>query len=93
MKDGKCLRKFEVQLSKELAAVTVIKLNPSNSKVFAAYPVDRSVKIFGLKSGSLLREIRDVHQGFIQSLNFLSIQTKKETFTTDEIFFTSSFDG
>lgn len=55
VQNGKCLRKFDVQLSRELAAVTTVLINPQNSKIFAAYPQDRSVRIFGLKSGSMLK--------------------------------------
>lgn len=57
VRDGKCLRKFDVQLSKEIAPVTRILINPQTSKVFAVYPQARSIKIFGLKSGSVLKDI------------------------------------
>ena len=48
--DGKCLREINIELSKNLASVTNVKLNPQSSKVFATC-LDRSIKIFGLKSG------------------------------------------
>ena len=62
--DGKCLRQIAIQLGADLAAVTTVKLNPSNAKVYAAC-LDKSIKVFGLKSGSLLKEFVSGHEDYI----------------------------
>ena len=68
--DGKCLRQLNVELSPELAAITLLKFNPSTAKLYASC-LDRSVKVFGLKSNAILKELRDGHEGYIQSIDFV----------------------
>ena len=53
VKNGKCLRTIDVQLSESKAGVTNIKISPTCSKLYASC-FDGAVKMFGLKSGSLL---------------------------------------
>lgn len=62
--DGKCLRQISIQLSQNLASVTTVRLNPLNSKVYACC-LDKSIKVFGLKSGTMLKELANGHDTYI----------------------------
>lgn len=67
--DGKCLRQISVQLSQNIASITSIRINPANSRVFSAC-LDKSIKVFGLKSGTVLKELQSSqneqgHQAYI----------------------------
>ena len=62
--DGKCLRQISIQISQNLAAVSQVRLNPANAKVYACC-LDKTVKIFGLKSGSMLKELAGGHEAYI----------------------------
>ena len=62
--DGKCLRQISTGLSPELAPITQVKLNPANSKVYASC-LDKSIKVFGLKSGTMLKELTGGHESYI----------------------------
>ena len=91
--DGKCLRKFDAQLSKESSAVTRVMLNLQRSKVFAIFPQAKVIRILGLKSGSVLREIKDTSQGFLQQLEFVAVHTNKGVELNDELIMTCTSDG
>ena len=93
--DGKCLRQISIELSQNLASVTTVKLSPANSKVFASC-LDKTVKVFGLKSGSMLRELAGGHESYIQGFEFLQVsktQDGKNMVITDDLVITYSFDG
>ena len=51
------------------------RLNPANSRVYAAC-LDKTIKVFGLKSGSMLKELSGNHQqAYIQGFDFLSVKS------------------
>ena len=52
--DGKRLREINIELSANMASITCIRINPQNSKVYASC-LDKSIKVFGLKSGQMLK--------------------------------------
>ena len=54
--DGKCLRQISIELSESLASVTAVRLNPANSRIYAAC-LDKTIKVYGLKSGTMLKEL------------------------------------
>ena len=90
--DGKCLREINIELSKNLASVTNVKLNPQSSKVFATC-LDRSIKIFGLKSGQLLKELNGCHETYIQSFDFVKVKKDGGYIVTDDMVITCGYDG
>lgn len=61
--DGKCLRTLSTQLSEGKASITGIRLNYSSSKVYASC-LDYTIKVYGLKSGALQKELKG-HESFI----------------------------
>ena len=50
----------------------MVRLNPANSKVYACC-LDKTVKVFGLKSGTMLKELADGHETYIQGFDFLRV--------------------
>lgn len=50
-----------------------MRLNPANSKVYACC-LDKTIKVFGLKSGTMLKELANGHDTFIQTFDFLKVK-------------------
>lgn len=78
-----------------MASVTSVKLNPANSKVYACC-LDKSIKVYGLKSGTMLKELAGGHDSYIQSFDFIKVPTDAEKRTlakTDDLVLSWSFDG
>jgi len=70
-------------------------LNPANSRVYACC-LDKTIKMFGLKSGTMLKELAGGHETYIQGFEFLRVratQGQKSLTFTDDLILTSSFDG
>ena len=91
--DGKCLRQINIELSRNLASVTTVRLNPANSKVYACC-LDKSIKVFGLKSGTMLKEMAGQHESYIQGFDFLCVKVADNKLVkTDDLVLSYSFDG
>ena len=90
--DGKCLRQINIELSKHLAAVTMVRLNPAISRVYACC-LDKSIKVFGLKSGTMLKEMSGGHESYIQGFDFLRVKNGDKVFKTDDLVLSYGFDG
>ena len=73
LSDGKRLREINIELSASMASITCIRINPQNSKVYASC-LDRSIKVFGLKSGQMLKQFQGCNQNFVQVFEFVKIK-------------------
>ena len=75
-----------------MAAVTCVRLNPAISRVYACC-LDKSIKVFGLKSGTMLKEMAGGHESYIQGFDFLRVQSDSKVFKTDDLVLSYGFDG
>ena len=73
--------------------MTTVRLNPANSKVYACC-LDKSIKVFGLKSGTMLKEMAGQHESYIQGFDFLCVRVADNKLVkTDDLVLSYSFDG
>ena len=77
---GKCLRTIE-----SIQGINNILLSYTNARVLAS-TLGNQIKVFGLKSGSMLKEMPPVHDTFIHSLQYLSRDA-------DDLVLSASCDG
>ena len=75
-----------------MASITNIKVNPQNSKIFVSC-LDKTIKIIGLKSGQILRELSGCHESYIKSFDFVRVRSGDSDLMTDDMIIYCGYDG
>ena len=72
--------------------MTSVRLNPANSRIYACC-LDKSIKVFGLKSQTMLKELTGGHSSYIMGFDFLRVRSETNVVKTDDLVLSYGFDG